>query len=260
MTQLFNAILYQPILNLFIGLYDILPGHDLGIVILLITVVVRLILYPLTSSSIKAQKAMQELQPKLEAIKKQFPKDQQKQAQATMELYKNNKINPLTSCLPMLIQLPILLALFWAMRDGLTSTNLAKNLYPFVHNPGVLNPITLGLFNLAKPSVVLAVLAGVAQYFQAKTLSRKPAPPEAGAGGKDESMTAMMNKQMLYVMPVITVLIGLQFQAGLTLYWFLSTLLMVIQQVIVFKQHDKSIPPSTPSVPGTPVIEGKIIK
>lgn len=256
MGALFHVILYQPIFNLFIGLYNVLPGHDLGVVIFVITLLVRLILYPLTSSSIRAQKAMQELQPKLEAIKKQFPTDQQKQAQATMELYKNNKINPLTSCLPMLVQLPILLALFWAMRDGLASTNLAQNLYHFVHNPGTVSAISLHFFNLAKPSIPLAILAGVAQYFQAKTMSRKPAPPEAGAGGKDESMTAMMNKQMLYMMPLITILVGLRFPAGLTLYWFLSTGLMVLQQMYIFKQKDAgSVKPPTP-----PVIEGQIVK
>lgn len=255
MSNIFHIILYQPIFNLFVGLYNFLPGHDLGVVILVITLLVRLVLYPLTSSSIKAQKSMQELQPKLEAIKKEFAGDQQKQAQATMELYKNNKINPLTSCLPMLVQLPLLLALFWALEDGLASNNLAQNLYSFIHNPGTLNPVSLKFFDLAKPSVVLAVLAGAAQFFQAKTLSRKPAPAAAGKDGKDESMTAMMNKQMLYVMPLMTVVIGFRFPAGLTLYWFLSTALMVAQQLYLFKK-EKSINKD----PQSPIIEGQIVK
>ena len=89
---------------------------------------------------------------------------------------------------------------------------------------------------MAKPNYVLAVLAGAAQYFQAKTLSRKNPPTEAGAGGKDEAMMSMMNKQMLYFMPVMTVVIGFSLPAGLTLYWFFSTLLMVLQQLWQFKK------------------------
>ncbi|MBI5729132.1 MAG: membrane protein insertase YidC [Candidatus Magasanikbacteria bacterium] len=254
-SSLFNIILYKPIFNLFVGLYNILPGHDLGVVIFVLTVLVRLALYPLTTSSIKAQKSMQELQPKMEAIKKDFPNDKQKQAEATMALYKTHKVNPLTSCLPMLVQLPLLIALFWVLRDGLASQNLGANLYSFVRNPGTLNPLSLGSFDLAKPSIALSVLAGLAQFFQAKTLTRKKAPKEAGAGGKDEDMAAMMNKQMLYVMPVMTVLIGFKFPAGLTLYWFLSTALMLAQQLFMFRKGDE---PGAPKA-DTKVIEGKII-
>lgn len=235
MASLFHTILYQPLFNLFVGLYNIIPGHDLGLVILAITILTRVLLYPLTASSIKGQKAMQDLQPKLDAIKKEFAVDKQKQAQATMELYKNNKINPLTSCLPLLIQLPLLIALFWVLRDGLASKDLAANLYPFVHNPGTVSAISFGIINLATPSIILAVLSGAAQFVQAKMFSRKPAPKEAGAGGKDEDMAAMMNKQMLYVMPVMTLIIGIRLPAALSLYWFFSTMLMVVQQWYIFR-------------------------
>ncbi len=240
MSSLFHTILYQPLFNLFVWLYNVLPGHDLGLVILAVTILTRVILYPLTAASIKAQKGLQDLQPKLDAIKKEFKDDKQKQAQATMELYKNNKINPLTSCLPMLVQLPLLLALFWVMQDGLASKNVAQNLYPFVRNPGTLNIMSFGLLNLAVPNVVLAILAGIAQFFQAKMLSRKTPPKEAGAGAKDEDMAAIMNKQMLYVMPVMTALIGFSLPAGLSLYWFFSTVLMVLQQWYVFKKPQAS--------------------
>ncbi len=252
LSSIFHAILYQPIFNVFVWLYNVLPGHDMGVVILAVTIILRLILYPLTSSSIKAQKSLQDLQPKLEEIKKQYADDKQKQAQATMELYKNNKVNPLASCLPMLVQLPILIALFLVMRDGLASADLTKNLYPFVHNPGTLNPISLGFLDLSKPNAVLAILAGLAQFFQAKTLSRKSPPKEAGAGSKDEGMMAMMNKQMLYFMPLMTVLIGFRFAAGLTLYWFLSTALMVVQQLILFRKNRVA--------KASAVIEGEIVK
>lgn len=254
--QIFHLVLYQPIFNAFVALYNIIPGHDVGVVILVITVVIRLVLYPLTTSSIKAQKSMQELQPKLEEIKKKFASDKQQQAAATMALYREHKVNPLTSCLPMLVQLPILIALYLVLRDGLASTKLAENLYSFVVNPGTINPTSLGLFDLAKPNTVLAVLAGLAQYWQAKMLVRKSPPPEAGAGGKDEGLAAMMNKQMLYFMPVLTVVISFSLPAGLTLYWFLSTVLMALQQLVMFKRP-ATLPPAGD---GGSVIEGTVVK
>lgn len=254
--NLFHTVLYQPIFNIFIGLYDIIPYHDLGVVILIITVIIRLALYPLTSAALKSQKSLQEMQPKLEEIKRLYATDKQKQAEATMQLYKNNKVNPFASCLPLLIQLPILIALFWVLRDGLASSNLAQNLYSFVPNPGKVNPISFGIFDLSKASYVLAVLAGVAQFVQTKMMSQKHPPKEAepGKGAKDEDMLAAMNKQMMYTMPIVTVLIGIRFPAGLTLYWFLTTALMVLQQYILFHRQDKT-PPSQPSV-----IEGTIVK
>lgn len=254
-SSFFHIVLYKPLFNLFVALYNVLPGHDLALVIVIVTIIIRLILYPLTNSSIKAQRNMQELQPKLQAIKKQFPDDKQKQAAATMALYKESKINPLSSCLPILIQIPLLIALFWVLRDGLASTDLAGSLYPFVFNPGKLNPVSLGFFNLSEPSIVLAILAGAAQFLQAKTLNVKRPPQEAGAGAKDEDMAAMMNKQMLYVMPLMTVVIGVKFPAGLTLYWFLSTALMLLQQLYLFRNKT-----STSGEKKNGAIEGQIVK
>ena len=239
MTQFFTTILYQPLFNGFVGLYNLIP--DVGIVILIITILIKVILYPLTASSIKSQKALTDLQPKLDALKKQHQGNQQALAQETMKLYKENKVNPFASCLPLLIQLPILIALYYVLQKGLTTTDFSL-LYPFVKNPGTIRTISLGLLDLSKGSTVLAVLAGAAQFWQTKMMIRKKPPKEAGAGGKDEGMMAMMNKQMLYVMPVLTVFIGFQLPAGLTLYWFLSTLLTALQQLVVFKKNSNSEP------------------
>ncbi len=238
MQQLFQVTLYQPIFNGFVALYNLIP--DVGIDILIITILIKLVLYPLTTKSIQAQKSLQVLQPKMDALKKQYKKnDQQKLAKETMKLYKDNKVSPFGSCLPLLIQLPIFLALYWVLQAGLTTDNFGI-LYSFVHNPGHLNPITLGLFDLSKKgNVILALLAGASQYWQTKMLSTKQPPKAAGKGGKDESMMAMMNKQMLYFMPVMTILIGFELPAGLALYWFLSTLTTALQQVIIFHQQKK---------------------
>ncbi len=255
----FHIVLYKPIFNLFIVLYNIVPGHDVGLVILIITLLIRLVLYPLTSSSIKAQQSLQGLQPKLDELKKKHAGDQQALAQATMELYKNNKVNPFASCLPILLQIPILIALYTVLRAGLASTNIAETLYSFVHNPGTVNPVSLGFFNLLKPNYVLAVLAGLAQYLQARGMTRRMPPKTAGEGGKDEGMMAMMNKQMLYFMPVMTAIIGFSLPGGLSLYWFFGTLLMAGQQYLVNKKNTPTTqPPAAPNDSGK-VIEGQIV-
>jgi uncharacterized membrane protein len=130
--------------------------------------------------------------------------------------------------------------------------NLTDSLYSFIANPGSINQISLGIFNLAQPNYVLAVLAGLAQFWQAKTLSRKNPPTQAGEGSKDEAMLSMMNKQMLYFMPVMTVLIGLNLPAGLTLYWFFGTVLMVLQQIWLSR--------AVKNDGNNNVIEGQIVK
>lgn len=244
MRELFNFILYQPIFNIFVGLYDIIP--DVGVVILLITILVKIIFYPLNTKSIKAQKSLAELQPKMEELKKQYKDNQQQLAQETMKLYKEHKVNPLGSCLPLLVQLPIFLALYWVLQAGLT-TNDFGGLYPFIQSPGAINTVSLGLIDLREKSLILAALAGLAQFWQAKMMMRKRPPQKADSGvepkefdkaKKDEDMMSMMNKQMLYMMPVLTVVIGWQLPAGLSLYWLISTLLTGLQQLVMFRKHD----------------------
>lgn len=236
MKEFFQVILYQPIFNGFVALYNLIP--DVGVVIFLVTLLVKIILYPLNSSAIKAQKSLSELQPKMEEIKKSNAGNQQKIAEETMRLYKENKVNPFGSCLPILVQLPVFIALYYVLRLGLTSDNFSL-LYPFVVNPGHINAVSFGIVDLGKANYVLAVLAGAAQFWQAKMMIRKKPPVAAGKGGKDEDMMAMMNKQMLYVMPVMTAIIGLQLPGGLSLYWLLSTLLTGLQQKIMFKKDAK---------------------
>ncbi|MBU4331906.1 YidC/Oxa1 family membrane protein insertase [Patescibacteria group bacterium] len=237
MIQLFNTVLYQPIFNLLVWLYNVIPGHDIGIAIILLTIVIKAILYPFSLQSIKAQKSMKDLQPKIEELKKKFKGQKDVLAREMMQLYKKEKINPMSSCLPLLIQFPFLIAVFRVFRTGLGEGSLDM-LYSFVHNPGALNPISFGFLDLSKPQVALAILAGAAQYWQAKMMVTKQPPKqvENKEGAKDEGMAAAMNKQMLYLMPVITVIIGLTLPGGLALYWLVTTLLMVAQQKYFFKK------------------------
>ncbi|OGY44533.1 MAG: hypothetical protein A2729_01745 [Candidatus Buchananbacteria bacterium RIFCSPHIGHO2_01_FULL_39_14] len=234
MLQLFNLILFQPLFNLLIFLYNFIPGHDLGLAIIILTVIIKLILYPLAQQSLKSQKALQELQPKLDSLKKQFGHDKEKLAKEMMVLYKQEKVNPLSSCLPLLIQLPFLIAVYRVFASGLDPENL-KWLYPFVTSPQTINAISFGFLDLAKPNLVLAVLTGLAQFWQSKMLI-VGRPPKGMSGAKDEQMMAMMNKQMLYFMPVFTVLISVRLPSGLVLYWLVMTLLTIFQQHFIFKK------------------------
>ncbi len=258
MGQLFTEYLTRPILNLLLWLYDVIPGQDLGIAIILLTVIVKLILYPFAVAQIKQQRALQTLQPKIDEIRSRLKDDKDAQAKELMALYQAEKVNPAASCLPLLIQLPIFIALYQALVSGLKSQGFAM-LYPFVPNPGQVNPLLFGFVDLAKPNYVLAVIAGAIQFWQTRQIivppgATKQPPPEVGSktGAKDESMAAMMNKQMMYLMPVVTVVIGIGLPGGLTLYWLTMSALTVLQQWYMLKKHP--LPSRAPAVNPPPAI------
>lgn len=232
MGHFFEVILTQPMFNGFVALYNLVP--DVGFVIFAITILIKLILYPLTKSSIKSQKALTDLQPKLNELKEKYKDDKQKIAQETMLMYKENQVNPFASCLPLLIQLPILIALYYVLQIALKGDQFGL-LYSFVKNPGTIKTISLGIFDLKNASPILAILAGAAQFWQSWTMTRKRPDKPVTPGAKDEDTMAMMNKQMLYFMPLMTVVIGFSLPAGLTLYWFLSTLFTGVQQWFVVR-------------------------
>lgn len=236
LTTIYNTIFYQPILNLLIFLYNILPGQDIGLAIIVLTVIVKAILLLPSAQSIRSQKALQAIQPEIDALKQKYGKDKEGLAKELMGVYKRNKVNPLSSCLPVLIQLPFLIAVYQAFRAGLASTeNLGMLLYSFVALPTAIHTTFLWLLDLAKPSIVLAVLAGAAQWWQTKMLMHKR-PSVKVPGSKDEDMTAIINKQMMYMMPVMTIVISMSLPSGLALYWLVTTLLTVVQQLYIFKQ------------------------
>jgi len=254
MTSLFTTLILQPILNLLVWLYNVVPGQDIGLAIILLTVIVKVILYPLTLAQIRQQRALQNIQPKIEEIRRRLKDNKEAQASELMALYAKEKVNPAASCLPLLVQLPIFIGLYRALSIGLTSNTL-NLLYPFVPNPQHINTMFLGIFDLTHPNYVLAVAAGLIQFVQTKQILKPPAatiapPPTEVAqapAAKDESMSAIMNKQMMYMMPIVTVVIGFSLPGGLTLYWLVMSLLTVLQQWWVMK----SMPPKIVPMIGT---------
>ncbi len=231
-SYLFNEIFYRPLFNGLIFLYNIVPGHDLGVSIIILTILIRFILWPLTSKSIKNQKVLTKIQPQIEEIKKKFKNNKEAQAKALMGLYSENKINPLAGFLPLVIQIPIIFALW---RVFLNSLNLDLNsLYSFIPAPTHIQSIFLGLVDLSHKSVVLAILAGILQYFQTKMimpLSTKP------TGTSDFSY--IMSKQMLYFGPILSIIIFWSLPAALPLYWIVVTLLTLLQQYLNRNRDDR---------------------
>lgn len=235
LKNLYFSIFFQPIFNLLIGIY-LLLGNNLILAILLLTIIIKLILWPINQQAIKSQRAMQEIQPKIEALKEKYKDDKTKLGQAMMELYKTEKVNPFSSCLTLIIQLPFLIAVYQVFSQGLKGDTL-KLLYNFMPHLNVLQTSVWG-WDLTKKSFILAVLAGLAQFWQTKMLLNVP-KNSLNQGSTNQTM-AMMNKQMVYFMPIITIWIGATVPSGLTWYWLCFTLLSVVQQIFVLKKKTKS--------------------
>src|SRR5258708_4656293 len=164
-TQIFHTLLYAPLFNALIFLANLIPGHDLGLAIIALTVVIRFLFLPLSIKSQRSQRALNAINQQIAALKEKHKHDQAAQGAAMMQLYKENNINPVAGCLPLLIQLPILIALYRAFIAGLNPQSLSM-LYPFVHNPGTLNTMFLGVLSIIHKNVYLAVIAGVLQFLQ----------------------------------------------------------------------------------------------
>jgi YidC/Oxa1 family membrane protein insertase len=241
MLNIFNEIIYLPLYNLLIFIYNILPFHDFGVAIIVVTLIIKLALVPLSKKQIESQKKMQDLQPKIKEVQNKHKDDKEKQSRALMELYKEHKTNPFSGCLPMVAQLVFLIAIYRVFFN-ISQAGLkvdSAGLYSFVSNPGQISHTFLGMIDLTSvinlgqltlssiPHLLLVVLAAGAQYLQTKMMMTKQ--PKAKTG-KQADFAQMMSSQMLYLGPLLTLFIGIKFPAGLALYWLVSTGFMVAQQ------------------------------
>jgi len=247
LSFVFNDLLYYPLFNLMVFLYNAIPGQDIGIAIIGVTLITRIILYPMNTKAIKSQKQLQEIQPKMKEVQAKYKNDKEKQAKELMALYQKHKINPMSGCLPILIQFPILIALYQVFLNGFKDESLSI-LYPFVANPGHINPMFFGLINLSETNIVLAVVAGGLQYFQTKMLmgnkkeeekKKEDSGKEKTAEEKTQDFAQSMTKQMIYLMPVMTFVFAMTFPSGLALYWATTTLFAIIQQFFIIRKQEK---------------------
>lgn len=238
LKSIYNTILFQPLLNILIFFAYIVPGNDVGVAIILLTILVRLLLFPLSKKSLRSQKALQELQPKVDEIRKKYKDDKEQQSKELMQFYKENKINPMSSCLPMLVQLPIIFALYRVFRVGITEESF-QYLYSFTPFPESINPMFFGFLDLSTPNLVLAIMAGAFQFVQSwMIMGRKKKEEKGKPRPKAKGMAGAMSKQMMYFLPVMTVFIAMSLPSGLALYWIVTTLFAIGQQWLMFRKKD----------------------
>ncbi len=254
MGAIFHALVYQPLYNILIFLYDFIPGGDFGVAIIVVTVLIKFVLMPLSKKQIESQKRMQEVQPELKKIQEKYKNNKEEQTRAVMEFYKKNNVNPFMGCLPMVVQIIFLIAIYRVIIN-ISNAGLTVNqadLYSFIKNPGEINNWFLGIIDLSKPNLFVAILAAGAQFWQTKMMLLKNNKKDEvekenfknkknEKNDKDEKpdFAQIMNKQMVVLGPLMTLFIGVKFAAGLAIYWLVSTLFAVFQQMYIFKKEEE---------------------
>lgn len=245
LTNIWNNLLYDPLLNALAFLVSIVPGGNVGLAVIVLTILVKVLLFPLSQKSIESQAKMNLLAPEIDKIKKSGA-SKEEQAKQTFDLYKKHKTNPFSGCLLVLIQIPIIFALYYVFYKGINFESGV--LYSFVPKPEHLNMLFLGV-DLAGKSVILAILAGVSQFFQARFMP-KPAENTANDGSFQASFAKSMQVQMKYVFPVLVAFIAYSVSGAIALYWIVSNVFTIGQQIYSNNKNKAN----------SPKIEGKNIK
>lgn len=239
LLNIWNYLLYWPLINALAFLISIIPFGDVGFAVIILTILVKIILFPLSKKSIQNQAVMNILSPELEKIKKNS-QNKEEQARLTFEIYKKYKVNPFSGCLLMLIQTPILIALYYVFYKGI---DLNKDiLYSFIHLPENINMIFLGFIDISKKSILLAFLAGISQYFQAYFMP-KADTASMSPGSFQESFTKSMQTNIKYIFPIIifiilgTDLFGFSLSGAVALYFITSNIFSIGQQIYLNKKN-----------------------
>lgn len=270
--NIFDLLVVQPIFNLLIGLYAIIPGHDFGVAIIIFTIIVRMLLYPLTRSMLHQSKAMRKLQPELAKIKKESKGNKQQESMRMMELYKKHGVSPFRSIGILLIQLPIFIALFHVIqiftmhRDQIQkfTYDFMEQLAPIadlIKDPQSFNEKLFGVVDLTKSAfssngveiflVVLALVAAYTQYVMSKQTAPQNQPKkrlrdimaEAAEGKQaDQSeMNAIVMSRMMKVLPIFMFFIMISVPGALALYYAVSNMVAVAQQSYLLKQDEEEL-------------------
>lgn len=241
MIALFTTIFYQPIYNVFVYLMTLLPWADAGVIIILVTIIVRLILFPLSQKSIRTQLKMKDIGPELEAIKLKYTNDKQEQAKQTMAFYKQKGVNPFSGFFAILIQFPIIISLYRIFYGGGIASIDASMLYSFVHTPThAVSMVFIGLVSLTSKNLIFALLAGITQFFQAQIITPPQTPIAPGAKksiGND--LARSMTFQSKYVFPILIFFIAYNVSAAVSLYWIISNVFSICQELYVRRQYKK---------------------
>jgi YidC/Oxa1 family membrane protein insertase len=238
MVRLYEILAYEPIYNTLILFYNIVPFKDFGLAIVLTTILIRFLLYPLYQKQISSQKKLQDLQPKIKEVQKKHKNSKEDQAREMMALYKEHGVNPVSGCLPALLLFVVFFAIYRAIINIAEAGLIARpeSLYSFVQNPGAINHMFFGILDVTLPNIFLAVITAAAVYWQMKMMLGKAiSSPAETTKGTEPDFATIMNKQMVFIAPAISLFVGVTFPAALSLYWLTSTLFMIIQQKITLK-------------------------
>lgn len=270
--NIFDILVVQPIFNLLIGLYSIIPGGDFGVSIIIFTVLVRFALYPLVKKQLHQTQAMKKLQPQLAKIKKQAKGNKQLESMQMLELYKKNGVNPFRSIGILLIQLPIFIALYSVIQIfTIHREHIAKFSYPFMENlapvkalierPEQFNETFLGFVDLTKAAfangnidiflIILAIIAAYTQYVMGKQtmphaeskkgLREIMAEAAEGKQADQAEMNAVVMTKMMKIMPFFMFFIMISLPGALALYYATSNIVGAIQQAILLKKDEEEL-------------------
>lgn len=264
---MFETLIVQPILNVLAIIYALIPGNDFGVAVIIFTIFVRLALWPLLKKQLHQTRKIREMQPEIKKIKEKSKGDKQKEGQLLMELYKERGVNPFGTIGILFVQLPILFGLFTVLRrladDASTIVNLA---YDWVKDIGFMKDVVADISNFEPtmfdsidltraafsglgtytPALILAILAGVFQYYQSKSMApdskdsktiREILREEADGKKADQSeINAAMGRNMRYFFPFITFFFASRFPGALALYWATGSFIGILQQRSVLNQ------------------------
>ena len=232
MIEFFHTIIYTPLYNGLIFLIDVMPGHSVGLALVTLTVIVRVILYPIARQASATQAAMREIAPEIEALKEKYKDKKEEQARAIFALYKERKIRPFSSFLLVLVQLPVLIGLYFVFfKGGLPAVNMDL-LYSFVAAPENINVIFLGIFDMSQRSIFLAVLAGLSQMAYARLSMGPRKPHEPGERSFANDLARSMDLQMRYVLPLMLGGFAYIASSAVALYFVTGNLFMVGQEYL----------------------------
>ena len=233
MIAFFKTIIYIPLYNLLIFILNV-SWIDAGIATIVLTLIVKVILYPIAKKSTITQLMMKEKSGELNLIKEKY-KDRQEQAVKVMEFYKKNKINPFSSIFTVIIQIPIILSLYYIfLKSGLPAIDTTM-LYSFIKVPESVSMNFLGLLDISQKSIFLALLAAITSFLQMHLSTSTASNQESKSSGNPD-LSTMMAKQMKYTMPILVFFISWKISGVIALYWFVSNLLGIAQDFYIKKK------------------------
>lgn len=228
MITLWETFIYEPLYNALLYIASLLPGADIGLGVIVLTIIVRIILLPLSKKMIRGQFMMRKLEPKIRLIKdKKLTKEEE--SRQLFDLYKQEHINPFSGCLLLLIQLPILIALYTVFARSIVQP---EHIYSFISSDG-LNPLFLGLIDISKPFLPLAIASGIVQSVQAFLT---PSPVQSSEQTFQAQLAKSMTFQTRFVLPIIIIIFANQLAAAVALYWVVGGLFSIAQEVYFRKK------------------------